>query len=62
VTRRAIAEHNLNVRVREVGDGGAPERQYWWHVTEMTLDHLRPSPQWVREPKRFTLEIESERD
>ena len=23
-------------------------RQFWWHVTEITLDHLRPSPEWKK--------------
>jgi hypothetical protein len=50
-TRKAIAERNLNVRVRWLADGGDSEHHYWWHVTEITLDHLRVSPQWIQEAK-----------
>ena len=29
--------------------GGDPARHCWWYVTEVTLDHLRPSPKWIKE-------------
>jgi hypothetical protein len=45
-TREAIAEHNLKVQARWVASGGDLARKFWWHVTEITLDNLRPSPQW----------------
>jgi hypothetical protein len=47
-TRGAIAEHNFKVKTCWLAGGGDPAREFWWHVTEITLDHLRPSPQWKR--------------
>ena len=35
--------------------GGNPARSCWWHVTELTLDHLRPSPAWKREGEELEL-------
>ena len=46
--RAVIAEHNLQVQIRWLNGGGDPTRKFWWHVTEITLDHLRPSPQWKK--------------
>jgi hypothetical protein len=28
---------------------GDQQRECWWRVTEITLDHLRPSPKWNKE-------------
>jgi hypothetical protein len=47
-TREAIAAANLKVHVRWINSGGDLARQCWWHVTEITLDHLRPSPEWKK--------------
>jgi hypothetical protein len=47
-TREAIGEANLKVHVRWINSGGDLARKFWWHVTEITLDHLRPSPQWKK--------------
>lgn len=45
----AMKEHNFKVQVRWLAAGGDPARSYWWHVTEITLDHLRPSPEWKKQ-------------
>ena len=42
--RAAIEEHNLQVQLRWLSGGGDPARSCWWHITEITLDHLRQSP------------------
>jgi hypothetical protein len=47
-TREAIGEANLKVHVRWIISGGDLARKFWWHVTEITLDHLRPSPEWKK--------------
>ena len=47
-TREAIAAENHKVHVRWINSGGDLARQFWWHVTEITLDHLRPSPGWEK--------------
>ena len=47
--RDAIEEHNFKVQVRWLSGGGYPTRECWWHVTEITLDHLRPSPEWKKQ-------------
>src|SRR5665213_1956830 len=47
-TREAIGEHNLKVHSLWLAVGGDPARKFCWHVTEITLDHLWPSPQWKR--------------
>ncbi|HWY29926.1 MAG TPA: hypothetical protein VNX46_04185 [Candidatus Acidoferrum sp.] len=26
--------------------GGDGSRSCWWYITQVTLDHLRPSPEW----------------
>jgi hypothetical protein len=43
-----------------VASGGDPGQEYWWHVTELTLDHLRPSPKWIREGEELALAKECE--
>jgi hypothetical protein len=47
--RVAIADHNFRVTVRWLSGGGDPARSCWWHVTDITLDHLRPSPVWIEQ-------------
>jgi hypothetical protein len=59
-TREAIADHNFKVQVRWLSGGGDPARKFWWHVTEITLDHLRPSPQWKRAMDELELAKECE--
>jgi hypothetical protein len=44
-----IEEHNLKVQIRWLSGGGNPARSCWWHITEITLDHLRPSPEWKKQ-------------
>jgi hypothetical protein len=44
--QEASAEHNFKVEVRWLSGGGNPARSCWCHITEITLDHLRPSPEW----------------
>ena len=48
-TRAAILDHNLKVKVRWLLNGGNVNDDCWLHVTEITLDHLRPSPEWEKE-------------
>ena len=43
----AILEHNREVQTTWLNAGGDPARSCWWHITEITMDHLRPSPAWV---------------
>jgi hypothetical protein len=43
------------VRANWLCGGGGPERQWWWHVTELTLDHFRPSPKWKQENEELQL-------
>jgi hypothetical protein len=59
-TKEAITEHNLKVQARWVASGGDPARKFWWHVTEITLDHLRMSPQWKRAMEELQLAKECE--
>jgi hypothetical protein len=40
--------------------GSNPARKFWWHVTEVTLDHLRPSQQWKRAMEELQLTKECE--
>jgi hypothetical protein len=58
--RAAIEEHNFKVQVRWLSGGGEPSRSCWWHVTEITLDHLRPSPEWKRQMEELQLAKECE--
>lgn len=55
-----IAKHNADVRFNWVAGGGDPARQCWWYVTEITLDHLRPSPKWKKENEELELAKECE--
>jgi hypothetical protein len=48
-TRKAIAEHNLKVAVDWFTASRRPGRECWWDVTELTLDHLRPSAAWKKQ-------------
>jgi hypothetical protein len=59
-TREEIAEHNFKVQARWLASGGDLTRKFWWHVTEITLDHLRPSPQWKRAMEELQLAKECE--
>ncbi len=54
-TRLAIAEHNRDVKARWLETGGNQNDDCWWHVTEITLDHLRPSPEWKRQERQLEL-------
>jgi hypothetical protein len=56
----AILEHNLQVQKRWLEAGGDPARSCWWHVTEITLDHLRPSPAWIKQMAELKLAKECE--
>jgi hypothetical protein len=58
--RAAIAEHNLKIQVRWLSGGGDPARSCWWHITEITLDHLRPSPAWKKQMADLHLAKECE--
>ena len=53
--RSAIEEHNFKVEVRWLSGGGSAARSCWWHVTEITLDHLRPSPAWKKQMAELQL-------
>ncbi|HWD20818.1 MAG TPA: hypothetical protein VHB20_16240 [Verrucomicrobiae bacterium] len=44
-----LERHNYEVRLAWLADGRDPKREYWWHVTELTLDHFRPSPKWIQD-------------
>jgi hypothetical protein len=58
--RAAIEEHNGKVTTRWLAGGGDPARSYWWHVVEITLDHLRPSPEWKKRMAELQLAKECE--
>ena len=58
--RAAIEEHNFKVQARWLTGGGDPARSCWWHVTEITLDHLRPSPEWKKQGDELQLAKECE--
>ena len=53
--RAAIEEQNLKVQVSWLSGGGDPARSCWWHITEITLDHLRPSPEWIKQGEDLQL-------
>jgi hypothetical protein len=53
--KAAIEEHNFKVEVRWLAGGGNPARSCWCHVTEITLDHLRPSPKWKKQGHELQL-------
>jgi hypothetical protein len=56
----AILEHNREVRTRWMEAGGDPARDCWWHITEITMDHLRPSPAWKKQMAELQLAKECE--
>jgi hypothetical protein len=60
--RSALHDHNQEVRRRWLEGGGNPAHECWWDVTELTMDHLRPSPEWVRQMEQLQLakEVEAE--
>ena len=58
--RQAIDEHNLEVRRRWLEGGGNPAQECWWDVTEITLDHLCPSPEWLKQMAELQLAKEVE--
>jgi hypothetical protein len=58
--QKAIEEHNFKVHARWTTGGGDPARTCWWHVTEITLDHLRPSPEWKKQMAELQLVKECE--
>lgn len=37
-----------------------PLSSCWWQVTEVTLDHLRPSPEWKRQGEELEAVKEAE--
>ena len=43
------------MRVDWLSGGGDPAQEWWWHVTELTLDHFRPSPKWKNENEELEL-------
>ncbi len=47
--RKGIVEHNLNVAIRFFEESRRPGRDCWWDVTQLTLDHLRPAPDWKKQ-------------
>ena len=61
-TRLAILEHNAAVKAFWLNNGGDPNRDCWCHVTEITLNHLRPSPEWKMRLAELELvkDVESE--
>jgi hypothetical protein len=58
--QKVIEKHNFNVKVRWLTGGGDPARSCWWHVTEITLDHLRSSPEWKKQMAELQLVKEAE--
>jgi hypothetical protein len=43
-----------------LASGGDPSDNCWWHITELTLDHLRPSPQWKKQMEELQMAKECE--
>jgi len=39
--RDGVVMHNLEVAALHTSDFGESARPYWWHVMELTLEHLR---------------------
>jgi len=60
--RRAIHEHNQEVRKRWLDGGGDAAQECWWDITEITLDHLRPSHAWQKQMAELELAKEVERE
>lgn len=58
--REVIEEHNQDVRKRWLEGGGDPAHECWWDITEITLDHLRPSPAWQKQMADLQLAKECE--
>ena len=58
--QQAILQHNLEVQTRWLKTGRDPSRSCWWHVTEITADHLRPSPEWIKQMAELELAKECE--
>jgi hypothetical protein len=58
--RKEIEKHNFKVEARWLTGGGNPDRNCWWHITEITLDHLRPSPKWEKQMADLQLAREVE--
>gem|GEM_PF-1603258 len=58
--QRAIEAHNRRVQELWLSEGGDPARSCWWQVVELTLDHLRPSPEWKRQMAELQLAKECE--
>jgi hypothetical protein len=56
----AILEHNREVQTTWLNAGGDPAQSCWWHITEITMDHLRPSPAWVKQMAELQLAKECE--
>jgi len=56
----AILEHNREVQTTWLNAGGDPARSCWWHITEITMDHLRPSPALVKQMAELQLAKECE--
>jgi len=58
--REAIGEHNFKVEVRWLSGGGDPARPCWWHITDISLDHVRLSPEWKSRGEELPLAKECE--
>ena len=56
----SFAGHNFKVEVRWLYDGSDPARSCWWHITEITLNHLRPSQEWKKQVDELQLVKECE--
>jgi hypothetical protein len=53
--QQAILQHNLEVQTSWLKAGGDPAWSCWWHITEITMDHLRPSPVWIKQMAELQL-------
>ena len=60
--RLAIEEHNFKVQTRWLSSGGDPARSSWCHVTDITLNFLRPSPEWKKQMDELQLAKDCEAD
>jgi hypothetical protein len=60
VIQEGIAMHNSDVRLNWLLSGGDATRQWWWHVTELTLDNFRPSPKRKQENEELQLAKDGE--
>lgn len=50
----------MKVQALWLSGGGNPACSCWWHITEITLDHLRPSPEWKKQMDELQLAKECE--